>query len=609
MLVCPICGMTNPEGASQCRQCGTPLALSTVSVQLPIGTKLRGGAYTVGKVLGQGGFGITYMGSDTRLQRPVAVKEFFLQGCVRRGTFVTPSTSVSLDDFESMKQRFLQEARTLARFSHPSIVQIYDVFEENGTAYIVMEFLRGKPLSKILEERGGPLDEQEAVNYVVKVCEALEIVHGAGLLHRDIKPDNIIVCQDGRVVLIDFGAAREFAARATQRHTVILTPGYAPLEQYSERGRRGPFTDIYALAATLYHLLTGEVPVAAPDRRVGVELPDVRQLNPRISPSVAQAVMQGLAMEPHQRPQTARAFLQALRAPVTAPSVHAVPTVSPEAKPTPTPVPTAAQPSLKLDESLKAILARLYALTEKVREEDMLVDHFYIHRLDQNVRQSYSCHLEGGNIYLIAGTGDDEIITDLDSRVYSPDGKVLAEDTLKDNLPVLRFHAPQSGDYKVEVWAHEMKGEEGFYTLVVGHKITSSAERRVMNVWEGIFERFLGLTVVAAGSGWECLHAELDAVGERFTRTIGMELEGGYEYLVVGTGDEVHVADLDLVVTLPDGQTIEDRGTDNVPQAKFHLNRSGEIKITLIAARMHKGYDKGYYALFVGRRGHGRVAK
>lgn len=592
MLVCPTCGMTNPEGASQCKRCGMPFTFMSVSVYLPVGTKLKGGTYTVGKVLGQGGFGITYMGSDTRFRRLVAIKEFFLQGCIRRGTFVTLSTpSISPDDFESMKQRFLQEGRALARFSHPGIVHVYDVFEENGTAYIVMEFLRGKSLRKILEERGGRMEEEEAVSYIVKVCEALEEVHQRGMIHRDIKPDNIMVCDDGRVVLIDFGAAREFAARTTQSHTVILTPGYAPLEQYSVRAERGPFTDIYAVAATLYHLLTGEVPPSAPDRKVGVELTEVRQLNPKASPHVARAIMQGLEMEPRQRPQNVRAFLNLLIAP------EAVPEVAPSRPKT----------KLELDETLKAVLARLYALTEKARQEDMLVDHFYIHRLKKDFTQAYSCNLEAGNLYLIAGAGDDEVIMDLDSRVYSPDGKVLAEDTLKDNVPILRFTAPKSGEYKVEVWSHEMKGEEGFYTLLVGHKIKSPNERRVMNVWEGIFERFLALTIVAVNSGWECLHAELDTVGENFTRTVGMEVEEGYDYIIVGAGDEVHVADLDMEVTLPDGRTIEDKGIDNVPEVRFHLNRSGRVKIKLIAAQMHNKYEKGYYALFVGRKKHSNI--
>jgi serine/threonine protein kinase len=587
MKQCPICGAQNPQEATQCRRCGAFL----LPLYLPVGAKLRGGAYTVGKVLGQGGFGITYKGGDTRLQRAVAIKEFFPQGCIRQGTAVSLATpTITPADFEAMKQRFLQEARTLARFNHPGIVRIYDVFEENRTAYIVMEFLKGKPLSRILEERGGRMEEQEALRYIAQVCEALELVHSSGILHRDIKPDNIIVCEDRRVVLIDFGAAREFAARATQRHTVILTPGYAPLEQYSELGHRGPFTDIYSLAATLYHLLTGEVPVPAPDRRIGIPLPDVQRLNPKISPHVAQAIMQGLEMDWHRRPQTVRDFLNLLQGKAAA----AI---------TPTVAPVIAKPQApQIDELLGSILMRLYSLSERVRQERMVIDCLWIDRLEEGFMRGMSVHLEQGKQYIIAGTGDDQVIVDLDARVHDPDGKIVGEDTLKDNVPTIRFQALKSGPYTIAFWAHKMEGKEGFYAVVVSHKLTSSNEQIAISVWEGIFERFLALITAAAQAGFLCLHAELNTVGERFTRTLETELEGGCDYLIVAAGDEVHIADLDMSVELPDGRTMEDRGPDNVPKVAFHLSQTGEVKITLIAAKMHQGYAVGYYALFVGRK-------
>jgi len=139
----------------------------------------------------------------------------------------------------------------LTSLNHPGIVKVYDYFEENNTAYMVMEFLRGRSLAKLVGKRGGALEEEEAVGYILKVCDALKVVHKAGYLHRDIKPQNIIVCEDGRVVLIDFGAARAYMAGKTGRMTVILMPGYAPLEQYVEQAKRGAYTDIYALGATL----------------------------------------------------------------------------------------------------------------------------------------------------------------------------------------------------------------------------------------------------------------------------------------------------------------------------------------------------------------------
>jgi WD40 repeat protein len=191
---------------------------------------------------------------------------------------------------------------------------------------MVMEYLRGKSLAKLVEERGGALSEQEAVGYILKVCEALDVVHKAGYLHRDIKPENIIVCGDGRVVLIDFGAARAFMAGRTGRMTVILTPGYAPLEQYAEQAKRGAYTDIYALGATLYYLLTGQVPVSAADRFSGVELKSVREINGRVSRQVEEAVMKAMAMRVEERPQSVGEFVRLLTSPSV--SVVATPQVS-----------------------------------------------------------------------------------------------------------------------------------------------------------------------------------------------------------------------------------------------------------------------------------------
>jgi serine/threonine protein kinase len=323
-MICPFCG-AEVGNATICPQCGATVATPSISVSLslPLGTKLFGGKYSVGKVLGQGGFGITYMGADTVLSRPVAIKELFPEGCQRNGTTVQP-TRIPPSDFSSMKQRFLDEARLLASLNHPGIVKVYDFFEENNTAYMVMEYLRGKSLAKLVEERGGALSEQEAVGYILKVCEALDVVHKAGYLHRDIKPDNIIVCGDGRVVLVDFGAARSFMAGRTGRMTVILTPGFAPLEQYAEQAKRGAYTDIYALGATLYYLLTGQVPVSAADRFSGVELRGVREINGRVSRQVEEAVMKAMAMRVEERPQSVKEFVKLLTAPSTSPSVPSV---------------------------------------------------------------------------------------------------------------------------------------------------------------------------------------------------------------------------------------------------------------------------------------------
>ncbi len=297
-MLCLVCGhdTTTPQ-ATACRSCGTPFAGTAPAPHvLTPGSLLLEQTYSVGKVLGQGGFGITYLGSDTRLRRPVAIKEFFPAGCVRHSATVVPAGAWTPETYAEARQRFVQEGQALGRFRHAGIVQVHAAFEANNTAYLVMEYVRGQTLAALLLERGGRLDEAEVLAYVQRAAEALEVVHAAELLHRDIKPDNLMVSPDGRVVLLDFGTAREFSAGQTQRHSVLITPGYAPLEQYAQQAQHGPYTDVYALAATTYHLLTGVLPVAATDRAAGVELPPLQQLRPEVSAAVAEAVMAGLAM-------------------------------------------------------------------------------------------------------------------------------------------------------------------------------------------------------------------------------------------------------------------------------------------------------------------------
>lgn len=335
-MQCAVCGHKNAAGTPNCAACGAPLGLSATgtpvsgtpgistggtsgdgvqsgvySPHLAKGVRLQGGNYAVGEVLGQGGFGITYKGGDLSLRRYVAIKEFFPQGCTRQGSTVAPAGTLSAADYVGVKAKFIEEARTLARFSDPGIVRVYGVFEENNTAYMVMEFLEGATLSKRINDKG-TLEESEVVNIAQKVGNALSVVHEAGLIHRDLKPDNICLTNDGRVVLIDFGTARAFASGKTVQQTTMLTPGYAPLEQYGQQARFGAYTDIYALAATLYHALTGQVPPQATDRASGVDLKPPHLLNPRVSAGVSQALVWAMQIKAADRPQTVGQFLAAL---------------------------------------------------------------------------------------------------------------------------------------------------------------------------------------------------------------------------------------------------------------------------------------------------------
>lgn len=290
---------------------------------LPASTTLRGGDFVLEGVLGQGGFGITYRATDRGLHRVAAIKEFFPQGSQRVGRDVT-AVGHSSGDFDAARERFLAEARTLAQFNHPNIVNVYTIFEENNAAYMVMEFVAGSDLQKITEARG-PMAPPAALSVIEQVGAALDVVHGAGMLHLDIKPDNVILDESTpgrqRAVLLDFGLTRKLES-ATGYATTRLdafsrfgTAGYAPLEQYSRTAQTGAYTDVYALAATLHFLLTAQAPPDATDRASGTPLPDARSVNGQVSTPVAGALAIALSLETTSRPQTVEAFLDLLRAP------------------------------------------------------------------------------------------------------------------------------------------------------------------------------------------------------------------------------------------------------------------------------------------------------
>ncbi len=268
---------------------------------LPTGTQLADGRYELGAPLGRGGFGVTYAATDTRLRRPVAIKELLPDGARRVGTEVRVAGGAQ-DAFVAARARFLREATTLARFGHPNIVRIFAVFEENGTAYLVLERLVGRTLGAELRARQGPLTEAEALEVAGHVAAALAAVHRAGVLHRDVSPANLIRTDDGRTVLIDFGLARPFAPDKTTMMTRIVTPGYAPPEQHDGTGRFSARADVYALGATLHRLLSGATPPAASARRAGDPLTPLWRLNPTVSRRTSDAVTAALALDPAERP-------------------------------------------------------------------------------------------------------------------------------------------------------------------------------------------------------------------------------------------------------------------------------------------------------------------
>lgn len=294
---------------------------------LPSGTLLRG-QYRIDRVLGRpGGFGVTYLAEDVNLQRQVAIKEFLPRELAGRGadrTTVLPHSGQEQDLFEYGLSRFMEEGRLLAMLDdHPNVVRVRSAFPENGTAYLVMNYYEGETLSEACQRLGGKLPPAEAVKIIDQVLDGLTEAHGRGILHRDVKPENIYLRRnpDGNAeaLLLDFGAARQ-AVKDKTGMTAVLTPGYAPLEQYSRAGDQGPWTDIYASAAVLYSLITGETPPAAPERIEDDPLVPPREIEPTCPPGVEQAILRGLAMRRGDRPQSAEEFRELLRQDVAPPT-------------------------------------------------------------------------------------------------------------------------------------------------------------------------------------------------------------------------------------------------------------------------------------------------
>ncbi len=369
MIVCPTCSSPNFDSAATCSTCGTALGgakpANRFPLALPPGTKLNNGSFSVGRVLGQGGFGITYKGNDINLARLVAIKELFPDGSRRQQKTVFPPQNVSQAEWDTTRRDFIEEARTVARLSHPGIVNVYFVWEENGTAYLAMEFLDGGSVGDMIEK--GKVGENEAVSVIERVTDALEKMHAQGFIHRDIKPDNIVLTKDGRTILIDFGAAKQFVRDMTQKINPMLTPGYAPLEQYSSSARFDHRLDIYALGATLYHLLTGEVPVSAIERASGVELPTVRQKNPAISVAVSDAVERAMAVKVGDRFDSVRDFARALRSTKQTPAIPTQPQPSRPTVTTPTPPQPQQQPQSSQN-GANPYLSQIRALNEGLKQ-------------------------------------------------------------------------------------------------------------------------------------------------------------------------------------------------------------------------------------------------
>ena len=266
-------------------------------------------------MLGFGGFGMTYLGFDHNLDKPIAIKEYLPSDIATRTVdrSVAAQASEVRGDFQWGLERFVDEARTLARFDHRHIIKVHRFFEAHGTAYIVMEYAEGETLSAHLERKGS-LSEAELKAILYPLLDGLAVVHGADFLHRDIKPGNIVLRDvDGSPVLLDFGAARQAIGAKSRSVTSIVTPGYAPIEQYSTRGRQGAWTDIYALGGVCYRALTGDVPEDATDRmRDDPLVPVSQRCAGRASAAFLSAVDWALSVDEGDRPQGVGAWREAM---------------------------------------------------------------------------------------------------------------------------------------------------------------------------------------------------------------------------------------------------------------------------------------------------------
>ena len=283
---------------------------------LPMGSYL--GEFELTSMIGEGGFGIVYMAVDHSLQRRVALKEYMPSSLAER-TGGMQVSSLSEEDEETFRKgldSFINEARLLAQFDHPSLVKVHRFWEANGTAYMVMPFYEGPTLKDTLRHMPGPPDEAWLLGMLEPLTEVLAVIHAQQCYHRDIAPDNILLLAgSGRPLLLDFGAARRVIGDANQALTVILKPGYAPIEQYAEipNMKQGPWTDVYALAAVLFFAITGKKPPAAVSRLLNDQyVPLVQQAAGRYSPEFLSAIDQALVVKPDERTQNIDAFRAAL---------------------------------------------------------------------------------------------------------------------------------------------------------------------------------------------------------------------------------------------------------------------------------------------------------
>lgn len=293
-----------------CHICQSDMRKEDISFTLSKGTILYG-QYIIGKVLGQpGGFGITYLAFNKKLEIKVAIKEYFprdLAGRASDGVTIKPNSIQDETLFKLGMEQFLDEARLLAKFNHPNIIRVTDFFEENQTAYLVMEYHQGITLDEYVQ-KNGLLNEAKTRQIIFPILNGLQEIHARGILHRDIKPKNIYITENGVPILLDFGAARQIIQSSDRGLSLVITPGFAPIEQYYKKGKQGAWTDIYACAATIYYMLTGQSPKDSHERMINKE--PILQTDLMVSSEMRNVLEKGMALLPEDRFQSVQEILR-----------------------------------------------------------------------------------------------------------------------------------------------------------------------------------------------------------------------------------------------------------------------------------------------------------
>ncbi len=308
--LCPSCFSETQN--EMCDLCGYKSEnISQYPIALPIGTILTG-RYLIGKVLGKGGFGITYLAYDLNQNRRISIKEYLPDNLTHRDSGKTEVSTYSGEKGETFRlgaQKFFDEAKTVSKFNgHPNIINVYEFFYQNNTAYFVMEYLNGMDLRNYIINNGGCISEEKIKEIITPVIDALIVIHSIGILHRDISPDNIYICNDGNVKLLDFGAARQVIGEQSKSLSVVLKQGFAPIEQYQTKGRQGEWTDVYALGATIYYCLTGRIPESAMDRVDEDSLKQPSELGIKVTPEFEKTILKALSIRAINRYQTVAEF-------------------------------------------------------------------------------------------------------------------------------------------------------------------------------------------------------------------------------------------------------------------------------------------------------------